>query len=185
MCDEGGQSPLCAASTRGHCDVVKCLLSAGAGINIRNKRGQSPLSIASQRGHCAIVECLFSSGANINLPDAGGQSPLFVPTLAGHHDTVRLLRPHGCLRKDNMKTHYKIISKGTNDNEILADRNALLNTCGYPEEEIRHSTEKREEEKEAIYLPKVQEGKEETMHTREQEEKEEIIYTREEKDHTN
>jgi hypothetical protein len=84
-----------------------------------------------------------------------------------------------------MKTHYKIISKGTNDNEILADRNALLNTCGYPEEEIRHSTEKREEEKEAIYLPKVQEGKEETMHTREQEEKEEIIYTREEKDHTN
>jgi hypothetical protein len=54
----------------------------------------------------------------------------------------------------------------------------LLNTCGYPEEEIRHSIEKREEEKEAIYLPKVQEGKEETMHTREQEGKEEIIYTK-------
>jgi hypothetical protein len=46
-----------------------------------------------------------------------------------------------------------------NDNEILADSNALLNTCGYPEEEINHSTEKREEEKEAIYLPKVQEGR--------------------------
>ena len=43
---------------------------------------------------------------------------------------------------------------------------------------IRHSIEKREEENEAIYLPKVQEGKEETMHTREQEGKEEIIYTK-------
>ena len=66
-----------------------------------------------------------------------------------------------------------------------SDRNALLNTCGYPEEEIRHSTEKRNEEKEANYLPKVQEGKEEIMHTREQGGKEEIIYTKEEKAQTN
>ena len=177
FCDEGGQSPLCAASKRGHCDVVKCLLSAGADINLRNKRGQSPLFVASQRGHCAIVKCLLSSGADINLPDAGGQSPLFVATSAGYYDIVRLLRAHGALRKDNMKTHKKT--------EIIADGNALLNTCGYPEEELSHSTEKREEEKEAIYLLKVKEGKEETMHTREQEGKEEIIYTREEEDQIN
>jgi hypothetical protein len=37
-----------------------------------------------------------------------------------------------------MKTHNKTISKGTNDTEIIADGNALLNTCGYPEEEISH-----------------------------------------------
>jgi ankyrin repeat protein len=162
-------------------DVVKCLLSSDADINLRNKQGQSPLFIASQRGHCAIVKCLLSSGADINLRDEGGKSPLFVAISAGYHDIVRLLRPHGGLRKDNIKAHYKIISKGTNDNEILADRNALLNTSGYPEEEISHSTEKREDEKEAIYLPKVQEGKEETMHTKEQEGTEELIYTREEK----
>jgi ankyrin repeat protein len=39
LCDEGGQSPLCAASKRGHCAIVKCLLSSGADINVRNKQG--------------------------------------------------------------------------------------------------------------------------------------------------
>ena len=110
---------------------------------------------------------------------------MFVATSDGYNDVVRLHRPHGALHKENMKAHSKTISKETNDNEILADSNALLNICGYPEEEISNSTEKRKEEKEASYLPKVQEGKEETMHTREQEGKEEIIYTREEKDQTN
>jgi hypothetical protein len=51
-----------------------------------------------------------------------------------YYDIVRLLEAHGALRK-----------------EIVEDRNALLNTCGYSEEEIRHPIEKREEEKEAIY----------------------------------
>jgi ankyrin repeat protein len=98
------------------------------------------------------VKCLLSSGADINLCDEGGKSPLFVATSAGYYDIVRLLRAHGALRKENMKAHYKTISKGTNDNETLADGNSLLNTCEYPEEEISHSTEKREEEKSAIYL---------------------------------
>ena len=163
-----GRSPLFVASYFGRCDVVKCLLSSGADINLRSKRGQSQLFAASKRGHCDVVKCLLSAGADINLPDEGGQSPLFVATFARYYDIVRLLETHGALRK-----------------EIVEDSNALLNTCGYPEEEIRHSIEKREEEKEAIYLPKVQNGKEETMHTREQEGKEEIIYTREEKDETN
>jgi ankyrin repeat protein len=149
-----GRSPLFEASYFGRYDVVKCLLSSGADINLRNKRGQSQLFAASKRGHCDVVKCLLSSGADINLRDEGGQSPLFVATFAGYYDIVRLIEAHGALRK-----------------EIVEDSNAFLNTCGYPEEEIRHSIEKREEEKEAIYLPKVQEGKEETMHTREQEEK--------------
>jgi hypothetical protein len=42
-----------------------------------------------------------------------------------------------------VKSQYKTISKGTNGNEILADTNALLNPCGYPEEEISHSKEKK------------------------------------------
>jgi hypothetical protein len=49
-----------------------------------------------------------------------------------------------------MNAHCKTISKGTNHTEILADGNELFNTCGYPGEEISHSTEKQEEDKEAI-----------------------------------
>jgi ankyrin repeat protein len=136
--DEDGRSLLFVASYHEHFDVIKYLLSSGADINLRNKRGESPLFVASHRGHCAIVKCLLSSGADINLCDEGGKSPLFVATSAGYYDIVKLLRAHGALRKENMKAHYKTIAKGTNDNEILADGNALLNTCGYPEEEISH-----------------------------------------------
>ena len=42
-----------------------------------------------------------------------------------------------------------------------------------------HSKKKQEEEKEAVYLSKVQEGKEDTIFTRKQEE---IIYIREVKE---
>jgi ankyrin repeat protein len=62
-----GQLPLLKASQRGHCDVVKCLLSYGADINVRSKRGQSHLFVASMSGYGDVVECLLSSGANINV----------------------------------------------------------------------------------------------------------------------
>jgi len=145
----------------GHCDVVKYLLSSGADINLRNKRGQSPLYIASEEGHCHVVKCLLSSCADINLRDEDGQSSLFVASSSGYYDIVLVLTAHGALREENVKAQYKTISKGTKDGEFLADSTTLLNTCGYPEEQISHSKEKQGEEKEAICVPKVQEGKEE------------------------
>jgi ankyrin repeat protein len=62
----------------GHCDVVKCLLSNGANINLCSERGQSPLFVASQQGHCDVVKCLLSSGADINLRNNLGQTPMYV-----------------------------------------------------------------------------------------------------------
>jgi ankyrin repeat protein len=53
----------------GECDVVKCLLSSGADINVCDENGQSPLSIASKEGECDVVKCLLSSGAEITLCD--------------------------------------------------------------------------------------------------------------------
>jgi ankyrin repeat protein len=137
-----GRSPLFVASQRGHCAIVKCLLSSGADINLRKKQGRSPLFEASYFGRYDVVKCLLSSGADINLRDEGGQSPLFVAKFAGYYDVVRLLEAHGAFRK-----------------EIVEDSNALLNTCGYPEEEIRHSIEKREEEKKPFTYQKYKKGR--------------------------
>jgi ankyrin repeat protein len=53
----------------GHCDVVKCLLSSGADINLCDDNGQLPLFAASISGYCDVVQCLLSSGANINWCD--------------------------------------------------------------------------------------------------------------------
>jgi ankyrin repeat protein len=44
--------PLFAASCKGECDVVKCLLSSGADINLCDKDGKSPLFAASCKGEC-------------------------------------------------------------------------------------------------------------------------------------
>jgi hypothetical protein len=53
-------------SMHGQCDVVKCLLSSGADINLCDKQGQSPLFVASMEEHCDVVKCLFSSGASLS-----------------------------------------------------------------------------------------------------------------------
>jgi ankyrin repeat protein len=39
------------ASCKGECDVVKCLLSSSADINLRDENGQSPLFTASMHGN--------------------------------------------------------------------------------------------------------------------------------------
>jgi ankyrin repeat protein len=44
------------ASVEGHCDVVKCLLSPGADINLCDEDGCSPLSVASWKGEYDIVK---------------------------------------------------------------------------------------------------------------------------------
>jgi ankyrin repeat protein len=65
------------ASYRGECEVVKCLLSSGADINLHDEDGCSPLGMASLTGKCDVVKCLISSGADINLCCPLGRSPLF------------------------------------------------------------------------------------------------------------
>ena len=48
----------------GHCDVVKCLRSSGADVNLYDRNGQSPLFVASAKEHCD-VKCFTSSGVDI------------------------------------------------------------------------------------------------------------------------
>jgi hypothetical protein len=63
-----------------------------------------------------------------------------------YFDIVILLTAH----EENMKAQYKTISKGINDDNFPVDNTTLLSPCGYPEEEINHSTEKQEEEKDIM-----------------------------------
>jgi ankyrin repeat protein len=51
-CNNWNTSPLIRASLYGHIDVVKCLLSSGAYVNLSDVSGQPPLFIASMEGHC-------------------------------------------------------------------------------------------------------------------------------------
>jgi ankyrin repeat protein len=68
--DKEGQSPLFIASQLGHCDVVKCLLSSGADINLRNKGG-TVICAPNLRKHLTTSQCPWYEAANI-----GDRSPL-------------------------------------------------------------------------------------------------------------
>lgn len=59
---------ICAASYRGHRDVLKLLLDHGADIDARDiSSGRTPLQIASIHGHLDAVRFLLDEGADINL----------------------------------------------------------------------------------------------------------------------
>jgi ankyrin repeat protein len=71
-----------------HANIVKCLLSSGADINLCEILEKSPLYVASEKGHCDVVKCLLSSGADIKLSDKYGQSPLFPASYISQHHIV-------------------------------------------------------------------------------------------------
>lgn len=57
-----GMSPLHMASHRGHEEVVKVLIDAGADINAKTLAYKTPLSIALKEGHDEVVDLLQQHG---------------------------------------------------------------------------------------------------------------------------
>jgi ankyrin repeat protein len=51
----------------GHCDVVKCLLSSGADINLCDKQGQSSLFVAPELSkHLTTSQCSHIDAPELN-----------------------------------------------------------------------------------------------------------------------
>jgi len=53
-----GFTPLMTAAAEGLVDIVRLLLAAGAGADIKDKDGDTALSFARQKGHSEVVELL-------------------------------------------------------------------------------------------------------------------------------
>jgi len=66
------------AVNRGHLDIVKRLISAGAKLNSRDADDFSPLETSIDNGHIDIVKELIKAGADINATDNNGYTPLFL-----------------------------------------------------------------------------------------------------------
>ena len=61
--NEGGKTVLMLACERGHEDIVHCLLSAGANVNIQDNKGWTALMIASEHNHISIIHMLLQANA--------------------------------------------------------------------------------------------------------------------------
>lgn len=73
---EEGISPLIAASSEGHVEVVKLLVAAKADVNVVDKDKTSALMAASARGHLDVVKELIAAGAKVNEQNTDGHTAL-------------------------------------------------------------------------------------------------------------
>eukprot|EP00057_Strongylocentrotus_purpuratus_P006858 XP_011661332.1 PREDICTED: ankyrin repeat domain-containing protein 50-like [Strongylocentrotus purpuratus] len=88
-------TPLHAASSNGHLEVVKDLIGQGADINRASNDNWTPLHAASFNGHLDVVQFLTGQGAVLNRADNDGRTPLYAASFNGHLDVVEFLIGQG------------------------------------------------------------------------------------------
>jgi len=90
---DGGRTPLYWASTKGHVDVVRHLLSVkDIQVNQARDDGVTALFMASQKGHVDVVRLLLGAeGIEVNQADNDGTTALYMASQNGHVNVVRLL----------------------------------------------------------------------------------------------
>jgi ankyrin repeat protein len=90
-----GQNALMWAISRGHDDVTRALLDAGADITLASNSGFTPLLFAVRAGNLAIVRLLIDKGASVNETASDGNTALLVATIRGNVDVAKFLLDRG------------------------------------------------------------------------------------------
>ncbi|VDN97700.1 unnamed protein product [Rodentolepis nana] len=85
------ESALTLASYKGHADMVKFLLDAGASHEHRTDEMHTALMEAAMEGHVEVARLLLDHGANVNIPQDSFESPLTLAACGGHTELVTLL----------------------------------------------------------------------------------------------
>jgi ankyrin repeat protein len=83
------------AATRGHADMVKVLLDAGASVNAPGANGNTALMEAAARGHTQVVKMLLGAGADVGLVNEDGNTALMTAAALGHTAVMELLLSAG------------------------------------------------------------------------------------------
>ncbi len=96
-----GASPLHRAASRGHVEVVNCLLLLGANVNSRALNFSTPLHWASSQGHVDVVQALLNAGADVSVKSstwtstvtgsASGQTALHWAVESGNSNVVEAI----------------------------------------------------------------------------------------------
>ena len=89
------QTPLHAASSRGHADVAQLLLDYEADINAQDIDKWTPLHIASSKGHLKVMQLLLERGAALDEQTECMDTPLYLASCRGKLEAVRLFLAQG------------------------------------------------------------------------------------------
>lgn len=82
--DFSGNSALMGVAFKGHDEIARLLLAAGANVNRTNGAGQTPLMMAALFDRRAIVDLLLAAGAETGARDAEGNSAASVADAQGN-----------------------------------------------------------------------------------------------------
>ncbi|VDQ15954.1 unnamed protein product, partial [Trichobilharzia regenti] len=113
--DHAGWTPLHEAALRGHCEVAKALIKAGATVDIPGgPELETPLHEAIQNGQANFCQLLLDHGANPMFPNNNGITP------------VQLVDNSICYVKDLLNADSKSSSKYNASLKILSDIRAMI-----------------------------------------------------------
>ena len=96
------ETPIHAAASAGHADIVSLLLEHGADVDGRSILGHTPLHRAAYRGNVEAGRFLINHGADIDARDDAKWTPLHHAAHFSRAEFVRLL--HECGARTNART---------------------------------------------------------------------------------
>ena len=83
-------TPLVAAASQGHVQIVETLIEQGAETDAELLDGTTPLFVAASAGTAPVVRRLLQTGVRTDK-GASGLTPLFAALLGRHHDAQQVL----------------------------------------------------------------------------------------------
>lgn len=98
--DADGSTPLHCAAWKGHADIARLLIEAGANLNDENENdhwGTTPLHAAAHGNRRAVAQVLLDHGADLTVRNLNGRTPLQETTIHNASSVAKLLRERGAL----------------------------------------------------------------------------------------
>ncbi len=115
--DRQGLGLLMTAVQKGHSDVARHLIKAGADVDVRSHAGDTALMVAARSGDPVIVHMLLEGGADIDARSRRGKTAQAIAKKGGHDVVYEFIADE--------------VDRRGNQRGMVAKAQGLLNKLGY------------------------------------------------------